>query len=183
MLYIYLAMLESPDDKEKMSELYLTYRDYLLNVAKEILHNEADAEDVVHQAFLRVANNFAKIGVVSSHQTRNYLVIIVKGLALNLYRKRSKLIEVPFEDVDGTEDSLAVEDQNFDLFEYEDLYQAIEQLPFEQRSILYLMYYEELSVREISKALELSAGAVKKRLQRARLAVQKILAMEGVEAK
>jgi len=141
MLYIYLAMLESPEDKEKMSELYHIYRDYLLNVAKEILHNEADAEDVVHQAFLRVANNFAKIGVVSSHQTRNYLVIIVKGFARNLCTKRGRVVEVPLENLDGTEETLVVDDSILQLIEFEPVRQAVEKLPAAYREALYMMHY------------------------------------------
>jgi len=183
MLYIYLAMLESPEDKEKMADLYYTYREYLLNTARDILRDESDAEDVVHEAFLRVANNFTKICDVSSHQTRNFLVIIVRGLALNQYNKRNRVVEVSFENLEGTDDSLAVEDSGPEQFEYEDLHQVLEQLPAEHRDILYLMYYERLSVREISKFLNLTESAVKKRLQRARAAVQKNLVAEGVEVK
>jgi len=183
MLYIYLAMLDSPDDKTKMADLYLTYRDHLLNIALDILRNEADAEDVLHQAFLYVANHFSKIDEVSSHQTRNYLVIMVRGYALNLFGKRNKLVEVPFADLEGTEASLQVEDPSPQLFEYEALYQALERLPKEPRDILYMMYYENLKIKEISKTLGLSESAVKKRLQRARLALHKLILAEGAEAK
>jgi len=182
MLHIYLAMLETPEEKSKMADLYHTYRELMFNVALNILRNEADAEDVLHQAFVRIAGDFKKIGDISSHQTRNYLVIIVRGLALNLYNKRSKIIEVPFDLLEGTGD-YPLHDLNVEQIEYEALYQALEQLPSEQRDALYLMYYEEFSVKEICIALNLSENAAKKRLQRARLAVQKILTKEGIETK
>jgi len=183
MLYIYLAMLESHDDQSKMTDLYVTYREHLLNAARDILRNEHDAEDVLHQAFLYIARNFKKIGEVSSHQTRNYLVIIVRGYALNLFGKRNKLVEVPFENLEGIDDSLLVEDPNPELFEFEALHQALKQLPMEQQDILYMMYFEDRKIKEISKSLGLSESAAKKRLQRARLALRKIVLAEGVGAR
>jgi len=71
MLNIYLAMLETQEDKDKMTELYETYREYLCNIAQSILHSKDDAEDVLHEAFLRIANDFTKIGEVSSRKTEN----------------------------------------------------------------------------------------------------------------
>jgi len=183
MLYIYLAMLESPEDQDKMTELYVAYRDYLINVAQSILHNETDAEDAVHHAFLRVARNFTKIGEVSSHQTRNYLVIIVRGFALNLLRKRSKVIEVPFEFLEGADNPLAVDDLSLEEIEYEAIVQAVEELPVMYRDVFYLRYFEDRSVKEVAKHLNISESAVKKRFERARLMLQKVLSLEGIEAK
>jgi len=179
MLYFYLAMLETPEDQEKMTELYGTYREYLLNIARKLLGSETDAEDVLHSAFVRVANNFTNIGDVSCHQTRNYLVIIVRGLALNLLRERRKANEVSLDDLSEAEISLMVDDQTLSHIEYEVLHQAFEQLPPIHRDVLYLMYFEGLSVKEIAKRIGLTDSAEKKRLERARQALEVILA-EGL---
>jgi len=181
-LYIYLAMLEAPEDKEKMAELYVIYREYLCNIAQSILHSKEDAEDVLHTAFVRVANNFTKIGEVSCHQTRNYLVLIVIGLAKNLLKKRGRHGEMPLDDLEGAEIALAVEDVQLEQIEYEALIQAMENLPQPHRHVLYLMYYEGQSVKEIGKALDLSESAVKKRLERARQALRKMLKEGSWEA-
>jgi len=179
MLLLALAMLETPEDKQKMTELYMTYREYLLKVALNILRNQDDAEDVLHQAFERIARDFEKIGDVSSHQTRNFLVIIVRGLAINLYNERKKVVKLPFEDLDEVADTVALEDQTLEQIGYEVLRKALEQLPEIHRDVLYLMYFEELSVKEIAGFFGLTESAVKKRLERARQALQKILAREG----
>jgi len=177
MLFVFLAMLETAEDKEKMSDLYSTYREYLLNVAQSILHNKDDAEDVLHQTFLRVATNFESIGEVSSRKTRNYLVIIVRGLALNLYKKRGKVVDVPIEDLEGTE-FFAVDDPQLELFEYEDLYPVLDELPVIHRDMIYLMYFEGLSVREIAKRIDITERAVQKRIERARQALKNVLERE-----
>jgi RNA polymerase sigma-70 factor (ECF subfamily) len=175
MLYFYLAMLETSEEQEKMTVLYKTYREYLLNIARKLLGNESDAEDVLHSAFVRVANNFTNIGEVSCHQTRNYLVIIVRGLALNLLRERRRANAISLDDFGEAEVSLTVEDQTLKQIEYEVLHQALDQLPPEYRDVLYLMYFEELSVKEIVKRINCSESAVKKRLERARQALGVIL--------
>lgn len=50
----------------------------------------------------------------------------------------------------------------------QDLICVVMQLPREQRTVIHLYYYEELSVREIADCLHISESAVKKRLSRAR---------------
>jgi len=170
MLYIYLAMLDTPEDKDKMTKLYETYNEYLCNIAQSILHNKYDAEDVLHQAFLRVANNFTNIGEVPSRKTRNYLVIIVRGLAKNLQKKRGKQLEVPIEELEWA-DFMSVDDPQLEQIEYEYLYQAIEKLPVIHRDILYAVHFEERSVKEIAKHIDLTEKTVQKRLERARQAL------------
>jgi len=177
-LYFYLAMLETQEDKDKMAVLYEMYREYLLNVARKVLHNDSDAEDALHQAFLRIANNFTNIGDVSSHQTRNYLVIIVTGIALNVQNKRRREGELFFEDIGEAEDDLVIEDQ---VLKYETLWDAVEQLQPMQEEILYLRYFEGLSVKEVAKRMNLSESATKKRLERARHALRKVLSEEQEE--
>ena len=182
MLQFYLALIDSPEEKSKFEQLYMEYRELLLRVARSILPNEADAEDVLHQAFLRIANNMSKIGEVSSHQTRNFLVIIVRGLALNLYNEQRRVIDLPFEDLDEMKDPLVLEDQIAKQFGYEALRHALERLPLIHRDVLYLMYFEELSVKEIARFLFLPENTVKKRLERARQALKKTLLEEGITA-
>ena len=178
MLLFALAMLETPEDKQKMTELYMTYRELLLKIALKILHNQDDAEDVLHLAFERIARDFSKIGEVSGHQTRNFLVIIVRGLAVNLYNERKKVIKLPFENLDDMADALETENQMLEQIGYEALRKALEQLPPMHRDVLYLMYFEELSVKEIAGFLGLTEAAVKKRLERARQALRSVLAGE-----
>ena len=54
-MLIYLQMLESPEEKSILEQIYLEYRGLMYHVAYEILHNEQDAEDAVHHAFVKIA--------------------------------------------------------------------------------------------------------------------------------
>jgi len=181
MLYFYLTLIESPEDKLKFEWLYKEHREYLFRIALNILGNHYDAEDVLHQAFMRIADNMDKVEEVSSHQTRNYLVIIVKGLAINLYNDGKKVIRLPLEDFEEMKDDFLVEEHIIEQIEFDALRGILDQLPPIHRDVLYLMYYEELSVKSIAKQLKLSESAAKKRLERARHALQKIWLSEGDE--
>ena len=70
-------------------------------------------------------------------------------------KRRAPLAEVPAQPV-------------FQKPEQEALYQSVMALPEIYRVVLVLFYYEELSVREIGKLLELEPSAVTTRLARAR---------------
>ena len=71
-MLIYLQMLETPEEKSLFEQIYLEYRGLMYHVAYEILHNEQDAEDAVHQAFVKIAENIKKIDDPVCPQTHNY---------------------------------------------------------------------------------------------------------------
>ena len=60
-MLVYLQMIDSPEDESKFEVLYKEHRDYMYRVAFNILHNPQDAEDAVHHAFVKVAENIKKI--------------------------------------------------------------------------------------------------------------------------
>jgi len=162
-------MIDNPEDKRKFEQLYLLYYGHMLRVAQKILQDEQLAEDAVHQTFLRFINDMTKIGDISCHQTRNYAVIKVRGIALNMLRARRKIIEMPFDElVEDMETDGYMEDEMSDEISEEELRAMLAQLPPIHRDVLYLMYFEDMSVRDIARHLNLSESAVKKRLERAR---------------
>ena len=80
-ILIYLQMLETDADKSKFERIYVQYRGLMLRVANSILHNEQDAEDTIHQAFLAILNNLDKISAVDCPETQSYIVIITEHKA------------------------------------------------------------------------------------------------------
>jgi len=177
MFLLLLAMLETPEEKQKFAALYEANRDRMFSVARGVLRDEHLAEDAVQQAFLRLIRYPQKIEGFSCSQARNYLVIVVKNTAIDMYNHRRKIAEVPFDDSDGTymDGDLTVR------LDYDELPEAIDQLPVIYSEALYLSYHLGLSVNEIAGSLHLSASAVKLRLMRARQKLRAIL--EGVDAK
>ena len=58
--------------------------------AEKILHDEHLAEDAVHEAFLRIIQNFHQIREIPCPKTRSFVVIIVRNVALNMQKKRKR---------------------------------------------------------------------------------------------
>lgn len=84
-MLIYLQMLESPEEKSILEQIYLEYRGLMYHVAYEILHNEQDAEDAVHHAFVKIAENIKKITDPVCPKTHSYVVTIVEHQAIDQY--------------------------------------------------------------------------------------------------
>lgn len=89
-MFVYLMMMDSQEDQSKFEKVYLTYRGLMYHVAYKILNNKHDAEDVVHSAFIKVAENIQKIGDPVYPKTQNYVVTIVENKAIDLYRANKR---------------------------------------------------------------------------------------------
>ena len=61
MVLVYLSMIEGPEDRNKFEIVYQQYKSLMYYVAYRILREERDAEDAVHNAFVRIAEHIEKI--------------------------------------------------------------------------------------------------------------------------
>ena len=94
---------------------------------------------------------------------------IVANESYNLIRKNSR-----FEFIDKLETlNLVHIDKN-----YNELKEMIDDLSEEYSSVLALFYYEDMSIKEIAKVLEISEGTVKSRLSRAKSKLKILLKEE-----
>jgi len=176
-MIIYLAALECESDRSKFEQLYMTYRQTMFYVANSILQDAAFSEDAVHQAFLRVIDHIQKISDVQCPQTKSFMVIIVRNIAINLYNARKKkavlsldeLEEWTGEDCNTPADKVEADES------FRKLVSLIKCLPEGYRSVLLLKYDNGYSTAEIALMLGLSEENVKKRLQRAKKKLKQML--------
>lgn len=59
-MMVYLQMLDAGGDERSFTRLYDKYRGLMFYVARQILKNDEDAEDAVHEAFCAIAKKFFK---------------------------------------------------------------------------------------------------------------------------
>ena len=67
--------------------IYLKYKALMFYTANKILHNEQDAEDAVHMAFIKIAENIEKIDALDCPKTRSYIVTIAEHKA-DVYKRQ-----------------------------------------------------------------------------------------------
>lgn len=81
-MIIYLQTIEDPGDRAKFAELYERYRAYMLKIADEILKNPFDAEDALHNAFMKIFEHLDKVADPSSSTARGLLRSLWSGKRL-----------------------------------------------------------------------------------------------------
>ena len=164
-MMIYLSMIDSEEDKSKFEIIYSEYRNLMYYVANKILMNSSDAEDIVHQAFLKVIEILDKIEQPVCPQTRSLLVIITERKAIDLYRVRKQRAIIPFDE----EYVNVPQCSEIDTFEERSaVAAAIAMLPTRYRQLILLKYDNGFSNQDISQMLDMTEDNVKKTLQRAK---------------
>lgn len=180
-MLVYLEMLETPEEKLKFEQLYFLYRDKMYAVAFKILHNENDAEDIVHESFKAIIENFEKINDISCHKTWNYIVTIVKNKSFTLYQKKKHHETSAYEDWVEVEMDFTPEKVTEELEVAEILAELIRSLPFPYKEVLYLQYYNALSGEEIAKFIDKTPAHVRKISQRAKVMLKEELLKRGIQ--
>ena len=178
-ILLHLIARAHPD---ALSELYDRYGRLVFSVAYHATSDAHLAEEITQDTFLRVWQR-AESYHPQNGKVATWLASIARHRAIDLYRRRQArgegyaqaLENVPeFELRDhapGLEASLEVEQNR------QQVRQALNQLPPEQRQVLGLAYFRGLTQEQIAQALALPLGTVKTRL---RLGMQKLRqAIEG----
>lgn len=177
-MLIYLAMIDSPDGKSKFETIYHKYRDVMFYAAYKILLDACDAEDIVHESFLKILDILDTIKDADSPQTRALVVIICEHKAIDLYRKKQREKAIPFEEeYIGGRHQAEVERSA----EGQAIIDAIKTLPIKYREVLLLKYSHGYSMDEIAEILSISKENVKKTIQRARKKLEALLLEEEVK--
>jgi RNA polymerase sigma-70 factor (ECF subfamily) len=172
------------DDDGAYEEVVRRFGPRMLSVARRMLTQEQDAQDAVQDAFLSA---FKAIGNFQGDaKLATWLHRIVVNAALMKLRSKRRKPEASIDDLmpkyheDGHRrsngDWRVTHDTAVQTSEIrEQVLAAIDRLPDLYRDILMLRDIEELSTEEAAKQLEITEGAVKTRLHRARLALRESL--------
>ena len=171
MLALALAMVEGPEEQSKFRALAARYERLMFHVARQILPNEQDAEDAVHQAFLALAEHFDRLSRLPRQQLEAYLVVVTERKCIDLLRQQSRRTGVPFDEAMAAVTPPCGSP----------VANAMGHLSPRYREALLLRYGCGYSVGETAKLLEVSYAAGQKLLQRAKEALRAELEKEEVE--
>lgn len=164
-------------------ELVNRYEKKIYRLGMNITGNAEDAEDVLQEAFLKAFAHLPEFREDSRFYT--WIVRIAVNEALMKLRKRRTSREVPVADSQDENGEVVVREfadwkpnpeQEYARAELEQILQgAVRALPPGFRTVFYLRDVEGLSTGETAQLLDLSVGAVKARLFRARLRLREEL--------
>ena len=88
MLLVLIQSIQDPVVRDKLTELYLNYYEWLLKKAKEYVTDEAVAEDIVHDVFMRLIQKDEKWKFFNNDQLIAYTVQMTKNRAIDYLRER-----------------------------------------------------------------------------------------------
>jgi len=167
--------LEGQNKLASFETAVLPHLDAAYNLARWLTRNDADAEDVVQEAYLRA---FRFFGGFHGEDGRAWLLEIVRNTSYTwMQRNRSPELNMPLDDepreVEG--DDLNPEELLLQKADAQTLRQAVEELPLEFREVLVLRELDEMSYKQIAAVADLPLGTVMSRLARARKRLQHIL--------
>lgn len=139
-------------DKEIYGVIVKRYMHSAYYIALGFVHNQQDALDVSQDAFVKA---FRKIKMFdSSKPFFPWFYRLLRNLCIDHLKRKSRMRAIPLEDVP------VLSDEKEDRELKETLWKGIEKLSFEQREVVILRYFRQLSYAEIAELTGKPIGTV-----------------------
>ena len=174
-----LVELSKEGDQEAIAQLYDRTSKRAYYLAKQLVKDEDQAQDIVQDAYVKVFTNLHLLEQVENFQ--GWLNTIVVNKSKDYLKKKKPMLfsQMVSEEDEGSELDFEDEggyfspDRRVDYTETKRLIQGmIDRLPQEQRMAIVLFYLEEMPVKQIARVMECSEGTVKSRLNYGRKAIK-----------
>lgn len=160
----------------RFEEIALPHLRAAYNLARWLIHDESEAEDVVQEAYLRA---FKFFGGFYGGDARAWLLTIVRNTCYtSLQQNRVLRLAEP---IDDNVDELGPADSDpetvlLQSVDSQMVRQALQELPVEFREVVVLREMEGLSYKEIANVVDIPIGTVMSRLKRGRTRLHQLLA-------
>ena len=163
-------------DRDAFAELYRTESDAVYGLALSIMRSREDAEDVMHDAFIRIYN--AAGNYVPGGKPLAWIFTIVRNLCYNKLRDSERTRDEEPAKFETEEQTGLTEGYSNDIEEATDkivLNAAMECLKQDEREIVVMHALTGLKHREIAEALDMPEGTVLSKYNRALKKMRKAL--------
>lgn len=149
---------------KEITEIYNRQVDTVYRICFSFMKNIPDTEDMVQETFLRLMNS--GVSFVSEDHEKAWLIVTASNLCRDTLKKWWRKT-VDIEDL-----SLGLQQPPFEI---DHILDAILKLPAEQKTAVYMYYYEGYSASDIAAYLRCPEATVRSRLSRARKTLKRKL--------
>ncbi len=163
-------------DRSALAELLDAHATQAYRLALNILRNQADAEDAVQNASVKAFTNLGRFDELRPFAP--WFLRIVTREALNLQRAERTRFAFWRRRVQEEISEELVEDVIQVKTEHRDLWRAVNRLNTNDRIVLTLSYFMEMSEAEVAQILGIKRGAVKKRKHTALVRLRALMVRE-----
>lgn len=170
-----------PSRSYEFTTFMRAYQDMVFSTAARLARNDAQAEDISQEVFIKAYENFDQLR--ANPAAGGWLKTVATNLSLNhltRYRKRWRFFseepetpDVPLPD--SAVGSLNAEQQRIAIEA------SLRRLPDDQRAAIVLYHYDDCSYEDIASRMGVSLAKVKTDIRRGRAALAPLLKRGGVE--
>ena len=165
-------------DDEGFDDIVRTYKDGLILYLNGYVNNIYTAEEVAEDTFFRLLTKKPKFSGKSSF--RSWLYSIGRNIAVDYVRKKSKLQDVPLENIDEyISDETDLERAYIREEQKIAVHRALAMIPVDYRQVLWLTYFEGFTNKEISVVMKKNERQIRNLLYRAKQSLKSELEKEG----
>lgn len=158
-----LAILQTDEQRNILSEFYEENKNKFFSLAYAKLQNSEESEDAVQEAFLRIVKYPEKFFSIEPHKRLPYSIIIIRNVVLQMLEKQGKYTfeELP-EDIPDS--NLSIEDISIGNVARSELVEFIQTLSEAKKQAVVLKGVYGLNNREIADVLGITESAVRRRI-------------------
>ena len=164
-------------DKEFFEECVCRYENTVFRIAVSYCKSYHDAQDITQEVFLRFYKSGKRLG--DCEQAKYLLIRIAVNISINHQKSiwKTRVLRTDSEQLLGR----LYSQQSDDDMRCGKVLCAVRELPAKYRSVVYLYYFEDMKISEISRTLGVKETTVQTQLMRARALLKGILEEEEHE--
>ncbi|MDA2510658.1 sigma-70 family RNA polymerase sigma factor [Bacillus cereus] len=168
-----IEAFEIEDKEDLIDEIMNKYGQEVLQLVYSYVNNKEVAEDVTQDIFVKCYKSLHTYKGNSNLKTWLWRIAInhCKDYLKSWYNKKVIVTEDDFTYMESQKES--VEQMVIQNAEDSRLASAVMSLSIKYREVIYLFYYEELSIKEITTVIEVKENTIKTRLKKAKELLKK----------
>ena len=175
------------EGKDLAFEILLSrYKDRIFSYLISLVKNRKIAEDIFQDAFFKIINTLQKGKYNEEGKFLPWAMRIAHNLAIDHFRKVKKMPTIsqnPSKNEDDDFDifsilnmqEASIEDEIIEEQIHKDVRRVIDYLPAEQKEIIYLRHFKEMSFKDIAEAKDISINTALGRMRYALINLRKII--------
>lgn len=154
-------------NKESFGILIKNNKEYLYKMAFLYVKDEQDALEVIHETVYRAFLNIGKLKKAKFFNT--WITRILINVSIDFLKKKGK------SEILDESTPIIKEKSEISTEEKLDLYNAIDLLNDNYKTVIIMMYFNDMKIKDIAKIMEISENTVKTYLRRAKQALGEVL--------
>ncbi len=164
-------------DERAFSEIIGMHKDNLIFFINRYVRNIAVAEELAEDVFAELLIHKRRYNFKTSLKT--YIFTIGRNKAVSYVRKCVRHPECAYEYIESESDRRSLEDEFIQRERERELHEALNQLNEDYRTVLHLIYFEEMSYAQAAKVMKKNTKQIENLVYRARNSLKKELEKEA----